>query len=179
MSDVTGPAMLAVTNILRPPRARVGKITENFVLPRTIELRKLLVGGAGVFVGLLFWLFFLGFIVGHTLMPMLFSGAFFGALSIFLISWSPLRGESFARWLGLSASTIRADRVRVDGIRARAYLGIAPLQYTAAGRTRILSGAANVPAGSVDERGVLVHHSDMLLRYKSEAATNYPSFPQE
>lgn len=169
--------MLAVTNMLRPPPARIGKITDNLVLPRTIELRKLLAAGTGVFAGLLFWIFPLGLVTKYSLMSMMLSSVTFGVLGVFLISWSPMRGESFARWLGLSAASLRADKVRVDGVRVRAYLGISPLRYTAAGRTRIVPGAVNVPIGSVDERGVLIHQSDLIRRYKSEIAPTRPDFP--
>lgn len=158
--------MLAVTNILRPPPARVGKITENVVLPRTVELRKLLAAAAGAFGGVLVWMFLVGFFSGHSLFSLLVTSAVCGTLAVFLMSWSPLKGESFATWLGLSSVTLRADRVRIDGLKVRAYLGVAPLAFTAAGRTRVLAGAVDVPVGSVDERGVALPKEDILRRAK-------------
>jgi len=161
-----GPVMLAVTNILRPPPARVGKITENVVLPRTVELRKLLAAAAGAFGGVFVWMVLVGFFSSHSLFSLLVTSAVCGTLAVFLMSWSPLKGESFATWLGLSSGTLRADRVRIDGLKVRAYLGVAPLNFTAAGRTRVLPGAIDVPVGSVDARGVSLPTEDILRRAK-------------
>ena len=165
MSEQThGPVMLAVTNILRPPPARIGKITENVVLPRTIELRKLLAAGAGAFGGVIVWMLLVGFFTGHSFFSLLITSGLCGALAVFLMTWSPLKGESFTTWLGLSSGTFRADRVRIDGLKVRAYLGVAPLPFTAAGRTRVLPGAVDVPLDSVDERGVPFPQDEILRR---------------
>jgi hypothetical protein len=70
MSEETpGPVMLAMTNILRkPPPVRVGKLSENFVLPRTVELRKLIAVSVGVLAGTILWVMPVGLFVsvGHS-----------------------------------------------------------------------------------------------------------------
>jgi hypothetical protein len=177
--ELQGPVMICVTNILRPPPARVGKITESLVLPRTVELRKLIAGGVGFFVGLVFWMMVVGFFTGHSFVSMLVTAGLFSFLAVFLLSWSPLRGESFTTWLGLSSNTLAADRVRIDGLRVRAYIGVAPLHATAAGRTRMLPGAVDVPLGSVDERGVPYPKEDLLLRAQEALGGFSSSLPSE
>lgn len=164
--------MLAVTNILRPPPTRVGKISDTIVLPRTVELKKLLAAAAGTFLGALLWTVPLGLIFGYTLTSLLICAGFGGFLGVLLVSWSPLRGESFATWLGLSSSTLRADRVRIDGLKVRAYLGVAPLNFTAAGATRLVPGAVDVPIGQVDERGVLLSPKEMFQSLASDVTVD-------
>ncbi len=163
-----GPVMLAVTNILRPPPARIGRISEDIVLPRTFEVRKVIAVGLGVVSGMFLWFFPVGLLTSYSLLSLAIVCTITGFGGLVFVSWSPLRGESFGRWLGLSAETLSADRVRIEGQRVRAYLGIAPLPFTAAGRIRIVAGAVEVPEGSVDERGVPVTQQDMLERYQAE-----------
>jgi hypothetical protein len=174
-----GPVMICVTNILRPPPARVGKITDNLVLPRTIELRKLIAGGVGFFTGMLLWMLVIGFFTGHSFVSLAVTAGLFSFLAVFLMSWSPLRGESFTTWLGLSSNALTADRVRIDGLRVRAYIGVAPLHATAGGKTRVLPGAVDVPLGSVDERGVAYPKENLLLRAQEELQGFSSSLPSE
>lgn len=171
-----GPVMLAVTNILRPPPARIGKISEDIPLPRTLEVRKVIAVGLGVVAGMFLWFFPVGLFTGYSLLSLAVVVTVTGFVGLVFVSWSPLRGESFARWLGLSAETLSADRVRIEGQRVRAYLGIAPLPFTAAGRMRIMPGAVDVPLGSVDERGVPITQSDLLDRFRAETGP-VPNLP--
>jgi hypothetical protein len=171
-----GPVMLAVTNILRPPPARIGKISENFVLPRTIELRKLIAVAVGVLAGMFLWFMPIGLFFSYgltSLFTMMGVGGFGG---YFVVTWSPLRGESLGTWVGLSAGSTRPGKVRIEGERVRAYLGVAPLGFVAAGAVRIRPGAVQVPAGSVDERGVPLSQ-DEILRLLSDDAHRQLGFP--
>lgn len=168
--------MLAVTNILRPPPARIGKISEKIVLPRTVELRKLIAVSVGVFAGMVLWFFPVGLFFSYGITPLLVMMGLGGMSGYLVVSWSPLRGESFGTWISLSATTTRPGKVRFEGERVRAYLGVAPLSFLAAGSVRVRSAAVQVPAGSVDERGVPVSQ-DALLRALAESAHRQLSLP--
>jgi hypothetical protein len=169
--------MLAMTNILRrPPPVRIGKLSENFVLPRTIELRKLIAVGVGVFAGMFLWVMPVGLFFSYNLTSlfiMLGIGGFAGYLAV---TWSPLRGESLGVWVSLSATNTRPGKVFIDGERVRVYLGVSPLGFVAAGPVRVQSGAVQVPAGSVDDRGVPLSKND-LLRHLSESAQRQLALP--
>lgn len=177
-----GPPMIAATNMLRPPPARIGKISGNITLPRTIELKKAIAAGAGGFGGVFLWFFPLGLIVGYTVFGLLISVLIGGAIGVFAVSWSPLRGESLATWLGLTAGRARSDRVEIDGRPVRAYLGIAPLPFTAAGRTEVFASAVDIPPGSHDDRGVPLDPVAMRHALLAQSQVNpfpggYPSVP--
>jgi hypothetical protein len=161
--------MLAVTNILRPPPARIGSLSEDLIFPRTVEVRKLIAVVIGATAGLFVWTFPIGLFTGYSVLSLLVVSALFGVAGLAAVSWSPIRGESLAVWLGLSTETLRAERVRIEGRKVRAYLGVAPLPFTAAGMVRMLPGAITVPAGSVDERGVPVSGAAMLESFRAEA----------
>lgn len=171
-----GPVMLSVTNILRPPPARIGRISDRFVLPRTIELRVLIAVGVGAFAGMVTWFFPFGLLFDYSLTSLL--GLMMGGLGLgyLAVTWSPLKGESLGTWIGLSAGASRPGRVRFEGQKVYAYLGVAPLPYLAAGKVRIRPGAVTVPAGSVDERGV-PYSKDEITRLLGEAAARQASFP--
>lgn len=145
-----GPIMLVATNMLRPPQARIGKITKDIVLPRTVSVLSLVAGGAGLIIGMIFALPFRSF-------EAIMVGAALGTtIGIMVVTMSPIKGESFGKWLGLSVASARAEKVTIDGLAAKVYIGIAPLHYTAAGPMRMKGGAVNVTPGSVDERGVFI-----------------------
>jgi hypothetical protein len=159
--EVRGPVMLAMTTALRPPPARISRIGDNVTLPVALQLNQLIAGGIGGFVGLLavimFWVPFFGFSIpsgGIGLIGGVFAGILF-------VTWSPIKGESFSKWLGLSIGTFRGNKVVIDGEPARAYIGIAKLESSAAGVIRVYPGAVEVPAGSVDERGVIIPLSEL------------------
>jgi hypothetical protein len=173
--------MLAVSNILRPPPARLGKISDDLVLPRTIEVRKLLAVSLGAFIGVLFWIFILVLLFRQGFYSMLISATIGGLLGFLAVSWSPIKGESLTRWVSLVGSKyVGTAKVRVEGERVRAYLGVAPLSFVAAGTTRVRPGAIEVPLGSVDERGVPYNVDDMRKVMRLHAAElNLPPFPTD
>lgn len=174
--QIQGPVMLSVTNILRPPPARIGQISEKIVLPRTIELRKLIASSVGVLAGMFLWFMPIGLFFDYAITPLLVLMGLGGFAGYLFVTFSPLRGESFSTWVGLSAGATRPGKVRIEGERVRAYLGVAPLGFIAAGPVRIRSGAVSVPAGSVDERGV-PFSQDAILRHLTESANRQLGFP--
>lgn len=146
-----GPVMLAVTDLLRPPPTRVAKIGP-MVLPRSITMKSAVAGLVGAIVGLIPAFVILG--VGAN--AVIWGGMLGATAGAVVVNWSPLRGESFSRWIGLNVAAYRSDKVEVNGREVNLYIGVARIHRSAAGRVRLEPGAVSVPAGSVDDRGVPV-----------------------
>jgi hypothetical protein len=144
-----GPVMLAATHMLKPPPPVIGSLNKEITLPRTIKLTTLAALAVGAIMGFIIALAFLG-----TGLDALIYGPTIGsALGWAAVSFSPLRGESLARWLGLRASSARKRKLVVGGRPVRLYVGIAPLRRTAAGTIHMLPGGIPVDSVSWDERG--------------------------
>jgi hypothetical protein len=152
MSDdegVRGPAMLAATNMLKPPPAVVGSLNREITLPRAVRLSTLAAVLTGMIVG--FLLTFL--IVGPGLKALMYGPAAGGAAGWMAVNFSPLQGEPLVKWIGLQISGTRKRKLVVDGRPVRLYVGIAPLRRTAAGTVRMLPGGVTVDAVRWDARG--------------------------
>ncbi|WP_433183106.1 hypothetical protein [Actinoallomurus sp. CA-150999] len=158
--NLRGPVMLAATNMLKPPPAVIGSINKEITLPRTIKLTTLLSVGIGAVLGFIIGLF----ILGVSLNALIYGPTVGGALGWGAVSFSPLRGESLAKWLGLQANSARQRKLTVDGRPVRLYLGIAPLRRTAAGTIRILPGGVPVDGVSWDERGFPLQEIPRMTR---------------
>jgi hypothetical protein len=154
--EVSGPPMLAMTSALRPPPARISKIGENLTLPFSVQINQLVAVSVGAFAGLVFVTMFILPFAGGSIVLFGSGLGIGGFLGMVAVTWSPLKGESLKTWLGLSVGSSRREKVEINGVEARAYIGIMPLPYSAAGELRIVSRAVDVPAGSVDDRGVFI-----------------------
>jgi hypothetical protein len=152
--DQSGPVMLCATKVLKPGPARVGKIAGNIALPRTVEVPVLLAGGGGFIAGVLFAAVFLG-----SFVSVMVSGMVGAGLGWVAVTYSPLKGESLGKWAGLEVAS-RVRRVKVDGQRVRVYVGVCAVTDVPRGYIRVVGGAVNVAAGSVDDRGRFVDLSD-------------------
>lgn len=167
MSDddgrVRGPAMLAATNMLKPPPAVIGSINKEVTLPRTVRLTTVIAVGLGAVIG-----FLVAFgVAGPGLRALIYGPIVGGALGWVAVNFSPLRGESLAKWLGLQIDGTRKRRLTLDGRPVRLYVGIAPLHRTAAGTVRIVPGGVAMEAVRQDERGVPIQEipgADRLLK---------------
>lgn len=150
---VTGPSMFSATSVMKTPPTRVGRISKDITLPRTVELKKLVAGGFGAFIGL-----GVGLVVaGANLRGILLGALIFGALGIAIVTYSPLKGESLSTWIGLTIKARRNQVVVAPGVIGKAYIGIAPIPTIAKdNKIKIVAGAIEVSTGSFDERGVLV-----------------------
>jgi hypothetical protein len=145
-----GPVMLVATEALKPPKLRVGKIGENFTLPRTVPAAALV---SASFFGLVFIGIFGGF-VGYTVQTVMYSAVVGGGFGVFLVSYSPMRGESLARWLGLKLKN-RGKRPRtIKGESVRLAVGICYIEPPTTGPVLVSPGAITIRPGSFDERGV-------------------------
>lgn len=146
----TGPVMLAATAVLRPGRARIGKLAGNITLPRTVSLISLLAGAVGFLVGVT-----IGFIFIGGIQAVLYGGTFGAAGGVFVVSYSPMKGESLTRWLGLTIKAHR-EQIKVDGQPVRLAVGICPISRAAAGPVHIVRGGIEVPPSQRDARGVII-----------------------
>lgn len=158
--------MVCATSVLKPGRARISRISNGITLPRTVEVVSLV---AALIGGIL--LLSLTLIFSRSFNSILFgflTGATLGWLST---TWSPLRGESLAKWLGLKFKG-NSNRVYFKGVRTNAFIGIAPLTRVAKGSTMFRPGAVDVFPGTVDEEG---RHIDDALSGNSdkESARKY------
>lgn len=149
MSEQHRPVMLVATDLLRSPPTRIAKLGP-VVFPRSVSIKT----AAGVVCGAVVGLFPALVVLGPTLSAVIWGVMLGGAAGGVLVNWSPLRGESFARWIGLNVSVLRSDTLEVGGYRTRLFVGTARARRSAAGRVRVMRGAVSVPAGSVDSRGV-------------------------
>ncbi|URM98914.1 hypothetical protein LUW76_33825 [Actinomadura madurae] len=145
-----GPAMLAATNMLKPPPAVIGSLNEDITLPRTVRLTTALAVVAGAILGFLSAIT----ISGAGVRALVYGIVLGGAAGWTAVNTSPLRGESLLMWLGLHAGNARKRKVVLNGRSTRLYVGIAPLTRTAAGRVRVLPGGVPVDAASWDARGI-------------------------
>lgn len=152
MSEIRGPVMLAATSVLKQAPARVSRIAPGIQLPRTVPIKTLLTCLAGAVLAILF----VAAVVGFQLRTVLIAGVLGGAGGWFLVTYQPLEGETLLKWFGLSVSALKDRRREIDGKRARAYVGICPVDDIARGALVIAHGHADVVPGSVDERGGIV-----------------------
>jgi|688.fasta_scaffold375085_3 hypothetical protein len=151
---MASPTMMSATSILKRPEARISKITEDITLPRSISVKSFIAGIIGFIFGIIFYNIFYTLIFSFTITSFLVTSLIFTFLSVFIINYQPLRGESWGSFINLQAGTSLGGKVEIDGKRVKAYIGIARLNTSAAGKIKIISSAQEVLPGSVDERGV-------------------------
>lgn len=144
--------MLSLTEVLRPPRARVGKIF-GMQLGRTIEWRVIGYGAAGAVAGLFPGTVLAVFLGGMGVVYGIFSGIMVG---VGLVTWQPTRGETAPSYLVARARQRGRSVHASDGRDMKLYVGMAPVSRVALGYTRIYPSAVPVAAGAYDERGVPV-----------------------
>ena len=148
-SQDTGPLMMAATAVMKQGPSRIGSISKDIKLPRTILFK--------TFISVIIW-GLLGMMVGAifgSLNSVLYGGVIFGVIAYFATTFSPLKGESLSKYLGL---TIKAQRERkfINGKLVRTYVGLTPVTRPAAGKTLVVPGAVNVSKLNFDDRGVAI-----------------------
>lgn len=156
--------MIIATKVMKPGRARVGKLGNNITLPRTVTVVSLLAGLGGSLFGAV-----LGIILGPTVRSVLLGAAFGAAVGVVLVNYSPLEGESLLTWMGLTLKA-RRKRIYVNGQQVRLAIGICPVTRSALGPVRIQRGAVNVPSTQYDARGVLISKKNHNLHEASVSA---------
>ena len=167
----SGPVMICMTSALKPPPTRIAKIGDSFVLPRSIPLVQAAAAIGGGLLGLLLFSFTLP-LFGFSLFRFLLTIVIFGFLGVLISVWSPLKGESFATWIGLNIGRFKLKKPSINGLPVKAYIGIAPLESSASGPVKIVSGAVDVALGSVDDRGVVIPHNEAIENYVKNLKNN-------
>ena len=118
-SKDNGPLMMAATAVMKQGPSRIGSISKDIKLPRTILFK--------TFISVLLWGLF-GMMIGaiiRSFNSVMYGGIIFGVLAYFATTFSPLKGESLTKYLGL---TLKAQRERkyINGKLVRTYVGLTP-----------------------------------------------------
>lgn len=130
-----GPALVVTTKYLRKGPRRIALRTKAVALPGTYQLSKVLGGGLGAAGAMLLSApILLGFGIWQMFIV---AGALGGLGGVFIVSWSPLRGESLARWF-LLFSAKRRGLVMVGSRYHRAYVGSCPVDRPTFGRVQVV-----------------------------------------
>ena len=148
-SKDNGPLMMAATAVMKQGPSRIGSISKDIKLPRTILFK--------TFISVLLWGLF-GMMIGaifRSFNSVMYGGIIFGVLAYFATTFSPLKGESLTKYLGL---TLKAQRERkyINGKLVRTYVGLTPITRPAAGKTLLSPGSVNISKLNYDERGVAI-----------------------
>lgn len=141
--------MLIATSVLKPRQTRIALPGPLNVTGRTVLVRSLLFASIGATTTALFALVVLKAKFFQLLMP----GALGGTAGYVLANYSPLKGETFGKWLALKLANLRTP-TKLRGAKADLYIGIAPVPLDQVGPFEIFPGAITISAGEVDERGV-------------------------
>jgi hypothetical protein len=134
-TPVTGPALVVTTRYLRRGPRRVALRTRAITIPGTFQLSKVL----GACIGALLCLALsAGPAMALGMWQLAIIVAVFGALGgVLVTSWSPLKGESFMRWLVLW-SAHRMGLVKIGGRYVRAYVGTTAVQRAPFGMSQMV-----------------------------------------
>jgi hypothetical protein len=141
--------MLCATSVIKPGPMRIGRLSGDLTLPRTVPLVNLLLGGVGFLFGVTLGGAFFG------LRGAMYFGVLSAAGAIMAATYSPLKGESMLTWLGLKVLRMSSNQTFRNGVKVRAAVGICPVPSLPAGPCSIHFGAANINPDLYDERGVL------------------------
>ena len=88
--------MLSCTDVLRPGLGRIGQLTDNIVLPRTINITSAIGGGIGGVIGAIIGAMILAKIIGGS--SVVLGSAFAGVMAgIWIVGWEPWKGEHAGR----------------------------------------------------------------------------------
>lgn len=142
--------MFCATKVVNPGPTRVGRITKSIVLPRTVPLVTLIASAVGALAMLLLVVVFT-----RSLQSMILGLGFGAALGWAFVSYSPLQGESLAKWFGLKFTSYQ-DRMVVQGKSVRVHIGVATVNRLAQGGLRISPGSINVAPGTTGADGRFV-----------------------
>lgn len=165
--------MLVATEALRPPKLRIGRLGNSITLPRTVPAAALLSGGVS---GLLFIAIFT-LIVGWSIASIVYSGVVGVVVGVALVSYSPLRGESLLRWLGLKIKSSRNRSRYMEGVPVRLAVGICYIPTPSQGAVRLRARAIQVRSSLFDERGTRHREARQVLPawYVDQVRSTNPS----
>lgn len=159
--EFKGPIMLCATSVLKQGPARIGSITKEIKLPRTILLKTLVSMIIYGFLGL-----FVGILIGG-IKAIMYSTIIGIAGAYIATTYSPLKGESLSRFLGLSLKASR-ERTMYEGKFVKLYVGVTPIYRKAAGNVILWKKALDVAPLNYDERGVLIKKDKFAMKFIQE-----------
>lgn len=142
--------MINATRVMKTEGMRIGRISRDITLPRTVRL----VTAGAVLGGAIFFVL-VAAMFGASWNNMIYAAMLGGLTGYMLTSFSPLRGESLTTWVTLQITSMRSTR-RIDGKPVMLSVGIAPAQRLPAGKIQLKRSAVKVAPGTVDERGVML-----------------------
>lgn len=148
--------MLVATEALRPPKLRIGRLGNNFTLPRTVPVLQLIVGGLSSLISIGLFTALTG---RATIQVVMYSGVLGAVAGVAAVSYSPLRGESLAKWLGLKYRSRKGRTRLIDGKPVRLAVGICYIEPPVKGSIMIRPGAIQIRPGLFDDRGVRVRET--------------------
>lgn len=149
--EVRGPVMICATRVMKAEGIRIGRISRDITLPRTVRLVTAVSTLAGALV-----LVVLAALFGAAWNQLIYAAFIGGTVGYFITTFSPLRGETLATWVTLQILSARTSR-RIDGRPVMLSVGVATAQRLPAGKVQLRRGAVKVAPGTVDERGVLLN----------------------
>jgi hypothetical protein len=147
-AQVKGPPMLVATHVMNPGSARIGRLFGNVTLPRAVRVVDLVAAGGGALFGIV-----IGLLITKDLSGVLYGGALFGMAGYLAVTYSPLEGETLARYLGLSIRASR-DTITYKGSKVQVSIGICPIEGAGIETLRLSSSCVDIPPSQYDLRGV-------------------------
>ena len=120
VGDQHGPALVFTTRFLRKGPRRIALRTQALAIPGTYELSQVIGAGVGIIIGLI--LGFPIFAVTGTWLAIVAMATIGSMAGIFMVSWSPLKGESIMKWFILHTAK-RNSLIEQNGGFVRAYVG--------------------------------------------------------
>jgi uncharacterized membrane protein YuzA (DUF378 family) len=146
-----GPQMVVATPVMKRGPVRISRIGSDITLPRPIRAVALVAMIIGGLVGAL-----VGLVVGGV-SSTIYGAGIFMALSYVIVTFSPLQGESFLKWMELTWGARRRANFTIDGLQARVSVGICPVPNPARDEAvTIAPGAVRIPPSQYDHRGVRI-----------------------
>lgn len=161
--DGGGVPMVCATSVMKPGRARIGKIGGNIALPRTIPIINLFATGIGAFIGL--WISM--FVGGMNAVAV---GLGIGGLAGWMaVTYSPLQNESLLKWFELKFKSQTRTRY-VNGHRVTVTVGTAVIMAPSSGPVMLLRSAVRVAPGQYDDRGAVRSAANQNVEGTSDLA---------
>lgn len=142
--------MICATRALKAGPTRIGRL--GVALPRPVTITTLLGVGAGLIFGVI-----VAAIIAPSLKSFIFTASIGSMAGWLVVNYSPLQGESLAKWLGLSVRSLTKRRY-IEGKPVIVCVGIAEVDRMPRGSLYLRRGSVRVPAQSYDDRGVLLAH---------------------
>ena len=102
--------MMWVTKVFNPGAPRIGQITKNLVLPRSVAIPNLIGATLGGFIGLLGGLMLGPLLMGDIFTSMILGGGIGGTVGVVLVLAQPWQGEHIHRVAAVRTMALASAR---------------------------------------------------------------------